>query len=54
MTEFTNENKKIVHIITLQKEFEDDVVRKMLSDLNREATKSAKVKKTYIVIFADK
>ncbi len=54
MTEFSNVNKKIVHVIALQKEFKDDVVRKLLSDLNREAIKSAKMKKTYIVIFADK
>lgn len=54
MTEFSDVNKKVVHVVTLQKEFKDDVVRKLLSDLNREATKSAKMKKTYIVLFADK
>jgi hypothetical protein len=54
MNEFTPANKKIIRSIELQKEYKDEAVRKILADINRDAIKSAKTKKTYLVIFADK
>ncbi len=54
MTEFNMASKRVIQKLEIHKDIKDDVVRKKLTDLNREATKLAKTKKVYVVIFADK
>ncbi len=54
MTEFNMASKRVIQKLEIHKDIKDDVVRKNLTDLNREATKLAKAKKVYVVIFADK
>ncbi len=54
MTEFNMASKKVIQKLEIHKDIKDDVVRKNLTDLNREATKLAKAKKVYVVIFTDK
>lgn len=54
MNKFDIADKKITKTIEIQKEFKDEVSRKMISTFSTEAAKMAKTKKIYLLICTDK